>query len=99
MEENKKSSYRGIMKGTAIFGGVQVFNILINVIRGKLVAFLLGPEGMGISALFVSTTNIITQFTGFGLSKFSLLQYDRFMMYVVIAATTMAGTIPSTPRK
>lgn len=87
MEENKKSSYRGIMKGTAIFGGVQVFNILINVIRGKLVAFLLGPEGMGISALFVSTTNIITQFTGFGLQLSSIKDisqaYERHDRYAL----------------
>ncbi|MFK1880757.1 hypothetical protein ACIXEK_02480 [Bacteroides fragilis] len=49
MKDNKdESGYRTILKGTAIFGGVQVFNIVINLIRGKLVALFLGPEGMGI---------------------------------------------------
>ena len=67
MSDNR-SSYRTIIKGTAIFGGVQVFNILINILRGKFVAILLGPAGMGISTLFSSTTNTISQFTSFGLN-------------------------------
>ena len=63
-----KSSYRSIIKGTAIFGGAQVFQILITIMRGKIVAILLGPTGSGITALFSSTTNIITQFSGLGLN-------------------------------
>lgn len=55
------------MKGTAIFGGVQVFNILINIIRGKFIAIFLGPVGMGVSALLSSTVNTISQFSGLGL--------------------------------
>lgn len=66
-EQSAKQNYRGIMKGTAIFGGVQVFQILVNIVRGKFVAMFLGPEGMGIMSLFTSTTNTINQFTGFGL--------------------------------
>ncbi len=68
MDHNSRTSYRTIMKGTAIFGGVQIFNILINIIRGKIVALFLGPAGLGISALYTSTTSVINQFTGFGLS-------------------------------
>ena len=36
------NSYKSIMKGTAIFGGTQFFAILVNLIRGKLVALFLG---------------------------------------------------------
>jgi O-antigen/teichoic acid export membrane protein len=65
MEE--KSSYRQIMKATSIFGGVQVFNIIIQVIRSKLVAILLGPAGMGLMGLLTATTGIISSLTNFGL--------------------------------
>lgn len=68
MADQNQSSYRSIVKGTAIFGGVQVFNILINLLRGKFIAMLLGPTGMGISSLYTSTTSTITQFTSFGLN-------------------------------
>ena len=64
----ESNNYSSILKGTALFGGVQVFNILINLVRGKLVALLLGPEGMGISSLLTSSMNTIQQFTGLGLN-------------------------------
>lgn len=63
-----KQEYRSIVKGTAIFGGVQVFNILINILRGKFIAIFLGPAGMGVSALLTSTVNTIYQLSSLGLS-------------------------------
>lgn len=65
MSENK---YRTIMKGTTLFGGVQLFQILINILRGKVVALYLGPEGMGINGLFVSSLTLIITLSGMGIS-------------------------------
>lgn len=67
-EEKRTSPYRNIIRGTALFGGVQIFNVLINVIRGKLIAMILGPEGMGISSLLVSSTTMLQQFSSLGLN-------------------------------
>lgn len=64
----QSDSYKSLMKGTTIFGSVQLFNIFVNILRGKLVAVLLGPAGMGISALLSSTINTINQATSLGLS-------------------------------
>lgn len=66
--ENDSNSYKSILKGTSIFGGVQIFQILINIIRGKFVAMFLGPEGMGIASLFTSSSNTIVRFSSFGLN-------------------------------
>lgn len=63
----QQSSYRQIMKATSIFGGVQVFQIIIQVIRSKFVAVLLGPTGMGIVGLLTSTLGLIGGLTNFGL--------------------------------
>lgn len=63
-----QSSYRQIMKATSIFGGVQVFQIIIGIIRSKFIAVLLGPLGMGISGLLTSTTGFVAVLTNFGLS-------------------------------
>jgi O-antigen/teichoic acid export membrane protein len=65
---SETSTYRGIAKGTAIFGGVQVFQMLINILRGKFIAILLGPAGMGVYSLLLSTINIINQTTSLGLN-------------------------------
>lgn len=65
MTSNK--SYKETFKNTVAFGGVQILTILISLVRGKFVALLLGPTGMGINNLFVSSLNIITTFTELGL--------------------------------
>lgn len=61
------SSYRQIIKATSIFGGVQIFNILIAIIRSKFIAILLGPAGMGISGLLISAAGLIGSITNLGL--------------------------------
>ena len=63
-----ENSYRSILKGTSIFGGVQLFHVLVSIIRGKLVAMLLGPAGMGVSALYVSSTATVQRFASLGLN-------------------------------
>lgn len=57
------------MKATSIFGGVQVFNILIQIIRSKFVALLLGPSGMGFFGLLATTINLVSSVTNLGLSN------------------------------
>ncbi len=66
MSENQQS-YRQIIKATSLFGGVQVFQIIIQVIRSKAIAVLLGPAGMGIAGLLNSTVGLISGITNFGL--------------------------------
>lgn len=68
MSDTNKNSYRSIFKWTAVFGGLQVFQILISLIRGKFVALLLGPMGMGISSLFTTSLNTIVKFSSLGLN-------------------------------
>lgn len=64
----EENSFRSILKGTSIFGGVQVFNILVAAIRLKFVAVILGPAGMGMAALFNSSSLAIQQFASLGLN-------------------------------
>lgn len=65
--DNNSSSYRQIIKATSLFGGVQVVNIIIQIIRSKIISILLGPAGMGIVGLLNSTTGLITSITHLGL--------------------------------
>lgn len=69
-EQNTKdeSQYKSIFKATTLFGGVQVWNMLIGIVRSKLVAMILGPYGMGITGLFTSSTELVRSCTNFGLS-------------------------------
>ena len=63
-----KKSYNQIVKSTSLFGGVQVIQILSTIIRGKLVALLLGATGMGINTIYNSVVTLIVQLSSFGLN-------------------------------
>lgn len=64
----EQSSYRNIVKATSLFGGVQIFTILISMIRMKFVAVLLGTTGVGIINLLNSPLTFIAGLTGLGIS-------------------------------
>ena len=68
MTDRDKSSYGHVLKYISIFGGVQGLNILIGLVRNKIVAYLLGPGGMGLVSLFNSTINFVSQTTNLGIS-------------------------------
>ena len=67
MDTENRNSYKQSLKATSLFGGVQIFNILIQIIRSKFAAVLLGPEGMGVMGLLNSTITMISSFTNCGL--------------------------------
>ena len=67
-KEEKRNNYSHILKYTGLFGGVQGISILVGMIRNKIVAWLLGPEGMGLISLFNSTIKLVSDSTNLGLS-------------------------------
>lgn len=64
----KSVSYTDILKYTSLFGGVQALNILVGIVRNKLVAIILGPYGMGLISLFNSSIKLVSDSTNFGIS-------------------------------
>lgn len=73
-----QSSYRQVLKSTSLFGGVQVVNIVISIIRSKFVAILLGPMGMGIAGLLNSTINVVSELTKIGLDTSAVKEIAYF---------------------
>lgn len=69
MAATAENSYRNIIKRLSAFGGVQIFNVLVSIVRGKFVAVFLGPEGMGIAALYSAATSTIQQFSALGIGN------------------------------
>lgn len=65
----ERTAYRGIFKATSLFGGVQLWKILIEIVKQKFIAILLGPTGMGISGLYTSATQLIQGLTSMGLAS------------------------------
>lgn len=71
MEEQKQggTSYGNIFKTTFLFGFVQVFKAVIAIVKNKLVAILIGPEGMGLLGVFSSTVQMIQTGAGLGINQ------------------------------
>lgn len=69
---SNSSNYKSIFKATALLGSVQLFNIIISVVRNKVVSILLGPAGMGIVGLLQSTSIVIYSISNCGLTSSAL---------------------------
>ncbi|MFH6992372.1 oligosaccharide flippase family protein [Flavobacterium sp. FlaQc-48] len=67
-----KSSYLHILKTTSLFGLVQLFSIIISIIRIKLISVFIGPAGIGITSLLSSSINIISGVCGLGIETSSI---------------------------
>lgn len=67
--KKEKSTYKSIFKANALFGGLQLYQILIRVIRSKFIAVLLGPAGVGMLGLYTSATRLISEISSMGLSN------------------------------
>lgn len=64
--EKQTASYRHIMKYTSLFGTIQGLSILVGIVRNKLIAVILGPNGMGLISLFNSTVKLLGDSTNMG---------------------------------
>jgi len=78
MEENTKiiqserNRFRSSFVATILFSGVQIYQILIRVVKSKFIALYIGPAGMGVQSLLQSTTDTISAATNLGINTSSV---------------------------
>jgi O-antigen/teichoic acid export membrane protein len=60
---------RGMIKSMLIIGSAQFVNILISIIRMKVVAVLLGPSGVGLLSIYNSLLSMVQQTAGLGMGS------------------------------
>lgn len=65
--EGRSSSYSEILKSSSIIGGAQVINMLIGLVRTKLIAIFIGPEGIGLIAIYQAIIGIASSISGLGI--------------------------------
>lgn len=69
MSQSDDNSYKGILRNISLFGGVQVFQVVAGLLRGKITAIFLGPAGMGVASLFTSSATTLQQLSSLGLGQ------------------------------
>jgi len=63
-----------ILKSTTIIGGSSVVNILFKIIQAKAAAILIGPSGVGLMGLFITTIGLASTIAGMGLGTSGVRQ-------------------------
>lgn len=59
--------YNAILKATSLFSGVQGLNIVLNIIRTKIVAVLIGAEGVGLNSIYNESRELLHSTSNLGL--------------------------------
>jgi enterobacterial common antigen flippase len=72
--EKQQESHRGILKATSLIGGSAFIKILIDMVRVKFVAILLGPVGVGLIGVYSSIIQMVTTVSGMGISTSGVRQ-------------------------
>lgn len=63
------SGSRGLIKSMLVSGSAQVVNILISIVRVKVLAVLLGPSGVGLLSIYNSLQDMVAQIAGLGIGS------------------------------
>lgn len=65
----EKQSYNNIFKTTFLFSFVRIFQIIAGIIKNKVIAILLGAEGVGIIGILSNSVQLIQSGAGLGISQ------------------------------
>lgn len=67
-------SYGQILKSSALVGGSSLLNVLIGMVRTKVMAVLLGPAGFGIFGVYGSISTLAQTLAGMGVNSSGVRQ-------------------------
>ncbi len=68
------TAYRQVFRSSAILGGASVINVVIGIIKVKVLAVLLGPLGVGLLGIYQNIMNVASSLAGCGLADSGVRQ-------------------------
>ncbi|MGK0500808.1 MAG: PST family polysaccharide transporter [Oceanicoccus sp.] len=68
------TSHRQVFRSSAIIGGSSVINMLIGIVKVKVLAVLLGPVGIGLMGLYLNVMSIASTLAGCGMASSGVRQ-------------------------
>lgn len=72
--KSTKKSYDEILRSTFIMGASSVITSLLSILRIKVLALLIGPAGVGLMGIYLSTANLLTAVSGMGVDESGVRQ-------------------------
>lgn len=91
-------SYRQIFRSSAVIGSASLINILVGIIKVKVLALLLGPAGIAIMGLYQSTMATATTLFGCGLEgsgvrQVAAAQNDKHLLALIRRSLEWASVL------
>lgn len=77
MAESPHTSYRQIVKSSALIGGSSVVTVILGIVRTKVLAVFIGPSGMGMFGAYSSVTGLVGGIAGMGISTSGVRQISE----------------------
>lgn len=74
-----QSTYQGILRATSLIGGASALNVLVGMVRTKVVAVLLGPAGVGLLAVYGQIVTLASTVAGMGIATSGVRQVAEAM--------------------
>lgn len=71
------TSYRDILRSSSVVGGTHAVNYLIALMRVKIIAILLGPDGVGLISLYTSIIALLGAVSGLGIGSSGVREIVR----------------------
>ena len=78
-----------ILKITTIFGGAQIIIVIAGLLKSKIAAIFIGPEGVGISSIYNNSLIMITNMVGLGISMSAIREIAQTTDYMKKYYTTI----------
>lgn len=69
-----KHSYRQILRSSALIGGSSAVNVVVGIVRTKVMAILLGPSGVGLLGVYNSISDLSFTIAGMGVNSSGVRQ-------------------------
>ena len=84
-----KNSYVAIVKSTGLIGIVKIIQMVFGLVKNKVVAVMIGPEGYGIWGLYQTFIEMLSSFSSLGLNSSGVRQIARNSKDELIVAKTI----------
>ena len=96
------SSYKAILRSTILMGGSSVANVIINVVKVKALALLVGPSGVGLLGIYQNFVGTTQTLAGLGVNNSGVRQLaaaadeavdPRLVRLVLLGYNLVAGFV------
>lgn len=68
------TSYRDVFRSSAIIGGSSAINVIVSIVKVKILALLLGPAGIGLMGLYLNIMTVAATLAGCGIGSSGVRQ-------------------------